>query len=131
MPYPVASSWCRTIGLILLLTGLGVCGCETIKQGLSDHLTHWNMLEQDALEDPIKAVGGDGIVFQAKEDERPLGRQELGSATPETLVAYYAPIFVQQRVKTDKLKYPYPAEYDCIGTAHLKRGKDGKLESYV
>src|SRR5271166_446080 len=131
MPYPVASSWCRTIGLILLLTGLGVCGCETIKQGLTDHLTHWNMLEQDALEDPIKAVGGDGMVFTPQQEGQPLSRKQLAAADPETLVSYYSPIFVQQRVDTQAQKYPYPPEYDMIGQAHLRREADGKLKSYV
>jgi hypothetical protein len=97
----------------------------------SDHLTHWDMLGQEALEDPIKAVGGDGIVFTPTQDSRPLSRKQLATADPETLVNYYAPIFVQQRVDTQAQKYPYPPEYDMIGEAHLRRGTDGKLKSYV
>ena len=61
----------RRGGLVLLVVGLSMCGCQAIKQGLTDHLTRWNMLEQDAVEDPIKAVGGDGIVFLPPGDELP------------------------------------------------------------
>jgi len=118
-------------GLLLLFCGFAACGCQTIKEKLSDNLTHWNMLGQEALEDPIKAVGGDGIVFAPSQDSRPLSRQQLAAASPETLVTYYAPIFVQQRVNTQAQKYPYPAEYDTIGQAHLRRESDGKLKSYV
>src|SRR5262249_36839130 len=47
------------------------------------------------------------------------------------LVAYYAPVFVQQRVNTAAQKYPYPAEYDHIGEARLKREGRGKLKAFV
>jgi len=116
---------------LLLLFGLALCGCQTIKQGLTDHLTHWNMLGQDALEDPIKAVGGDGIVFTPNQDSRPLNRKQLAAADPETLVNYYSPIFVQQRVDSNAQRFPYPPEYDMIGQAHLRREANGKLKSYV
>jgi hypothetical protein len=117
--------------LVLLLSGLVLCGCQAIKQSLSDRLTHWNMLGQDALEDPIQAVGGDGMVFTPGQDSRPLSRKQLASADPETLVNYYAPVFVQQRVDTKAQRYPYPPEYDMIGQAHLRKQADGKLQSYV
>jgi hypothetical protein len=115
----------------VLFTGLAVCGCQTFMKKFSDHLTHWDMLGQEALEDPIKAVGGDGIVFTPTEDSRSLNRKQLAIADPEALVNYYAPIFVQQRVDTRAQKYPYPPEYDMIGEAHLRRGTKGKLKSYV
>jgi hypothetical protein len=83
------------------------------------------------MEDPIKAVGGDAIVFAPSQDCRPLQRKQLAAADSETLVNYYAPIYVQQRVDTKAQKFPYPPEYDMIGEAHLRRGNDGKLESYV
>jgi hypothetical protein len=121
----------RVAGLLLLFAGLGVAGCQAIKQGLTDNLTHWTMLGQEALDDPIKAVGGDGIVFTPGQDARPLSRRQLAAADPETLVSYYAPILVQQRVNTQARKYPYPPEYDMIGEAHLRREADGKLKSYV
>ena len=117
--------------LLVLLSGLALCGCQTVKQGLTDHLTHWKMLEQDALEDPIKAVGGDGVVFTPTHDGRPLNRKQLAAADPETLVNYYSPIFVQQRVDPKTRKFPYPPEYDMIGQAHLRNDANGKLKSYV
>jgi hypothetical protein len=126
-----AKSWIRATGLVLLLTGIAVGGCQAIKQSLTDHLSHWDMLGQEALEDPIKAVGGDGIVFGPSQDGRPMTRKQLASADPETLTNYYAPIFLQQRIDTRAQKYPYPPEYDLIGEAHLRRDADGKLESYV
>jgi hypothetical protein len=47
------------------------------------------------------------------------------------LAAYYAPVFVQQRINTQAQRYPYPPEYDEIGTARLRRKEDGKLEAFV
>jgi hypothetical protein len=124
-------SWIRILGPSLLVCGLALWGCQTIKQGLSDHLSHWTMLGQEALEDPIKAVGGDGIVFSPGQDSRALSRKQLTAADPQTLVNYYAPIFVQQRVDTRAQKFPYPPEYDTIGQAHMRREANGKLKSYV
>jgi len=118
-------------GLLILICALALCGCAAIKKSLSDSLTHWTMLGQEALEDPIKAVGGDGIVFTPSQDVRPLNRTQLAAADPEMLVNYYSPIFVQQRVDTKAQKYPYPPEYDTIGEAHLRKEADGKLKSYV
>ena len=115
----------------LLLTAVSICGCTAIKKRFSDSLTHWAMLDQQALAEPIKAVGGDGIVFMPSQDMKPLGRSQLSHASPESLVSYYSPIFIQQRVDTRTLDYPYPQEYDTIGEAHLRKNKDGKLESYV
>src|SRR5262249_34931493 len=70
-------------------------------------------------------------VFAPCKDDRPLGKKQLLAASPQELVAYYSPIFVQQRVDTAAQRYPYPAEYDEIGEACLKRGPGGKLKAYV
>jgi hypothetical protein len=121
-------SWLLAVPLLL---GLAVCGCQAFLKHLSDRLTHWDMLGEEALEDPIQAVGGDGIVFVPRPDDRPLTRGQLAAAPPETLVNYYAPVFVQQRVNTRAQRYPYPPEYDLIGEAHLRREAGGKLTSYV
>jgi hypothetical protein len=121
----------RNLSRLLLLVGLALYGCQAIKQHLTDHLTHWNMLDQEALGDPIKAVGGDGIVFTPGQESRPLSRKQLAAADPEMLVTYYAPIFVQQRVDTRAQRFPYPPEYDQIGEAHLRLEAGGKLKSYV
>jgi len=119
----------RKLWLVPLGIGLIVCGCQAFMKGLSDRLTHWDMLGQDALADPIQAVGGQGTVFMPKDAAAPLSRQQLAAAAPETLVSYYSPIFVQQRTATER--FPYPPEYDQIGTAHLKQDGNGKLKSYV
>jgi hypothetical protein len=116
---------------VALVLGLAVLGCHTFMKGLGDHLAHWQMLGQEALEDPIQAVGGDGIVFVPGPDDKPLTRHQLAAASPEVLVKYYAPIFVQQRINTQAQRHPYPPEYDLIGTAHLRRDVHGKLKSYV
>jgi hypothetical protein len=128
---PAAISWIRALGFLILVSGLVVCGCQTIKESLSNRLTHWTMLGQEALDDPIKAVGGDGIVFASSPDSRPLSRKQLAAADPETLVSYYAPIIVQQRVDPKAQRFPYPPEYDMIGQAHLRKEANGKLKSYV
>jgi hypothetical protein len=102
-------------------------GCETI----SKRLTNWQMLGTEALDDPIKAVGGDGIVFVSSGDDRPRTREQLAKATPAELVEYYSPVLIQQRVDSKKQSYPYPQEVDQIGEARLKREADGKLTSVV
>jgi len=121
----------RGVGLfcLILLLGLGlaVMGCKAI----SNRLTHWKMLDQRALEDPIQAVGGDAFVFAPRLLDKPLTRQQLASASPQELVAYYAPVLVQQRIPSQALKYPYPPEYDRIGQAHLRYDDKGKLKAYV
>jgi hypothetical protein len=122
----------------LMGVGLMAFGCQAV----SDKLTHWKMLDQTALEDPIKAVGGDAFVFMPRGPHPPLpqlgggeggglNRQQLAAATPEVLANYYAPIFVQQRIDSQTLKYPYPPEYDMIGQARLRYDDQSKLKAYV
>jgi hypothetical protein len=97
----------------------------------SDRLTRWKMLDQQALADPIRAVGGDGIVFAPEGPNDPGTRAQLVAASPQQLVAHYAPIFVQERVNTRAGAHPYPPEYDLIGEARLRREPDGELKSIV
>jgi hypothetical protein len=104
-----------------------VQGC----QALSDRLTRWTMLGQDAVEDPVRAVGGDAIVFAPGQPDQPLGRGRLATAAPAELVAYYSPVFVQQRVDTAAQKHPYPPEYDLIGEAQLRRQPAGDTKAVV
>jgi hypothetical protein len=120
------SSWLFVL-LSLSCVGLVVVGCKAI----SNKLTHWHMLDQNALEDPIKAVGGDGFVFSPRLNETPMNRKQLAAASDDVLAAYYAPIFVQQRVNSQALKYPYPPEYDMIGQARMRYESNGKLKAYV
>lgn len=117
-------------GLIFGAPLLG-SGCQVIKNHVSEKLTNWRMLEGDALEDPIQAVGGDAIVFGPEDEIKLLTRSELAKAGPEVLVNYFTPVFIQQRINTRVLKYPYPQEYDQIGQAKLRRDQRGKLVSYV
>jgi hypothetical protein len=100
-------------------------------QALSNRLTRWTMLGQEALESPIQAVGGDGIVFAPKEDDQAWDRPRLAKASPQELVAYYAPVFIQQRIDSKALRHPYPPEFDEIGEARLRRETGGKLKAFV
>ena len=100
-------------------------GCKL----LSDRLTRWNMLDQQALEDPIKAVGGDAIVFAPKGDD-PSAKAPPAGASAQELVAFYSPVFIQQRVNTAAQPHPYPPEYDQIGEARLRHEK-GELKAFV
>ncbi len=113
--------------LFILLAWPLFQGCKMISDGLS----RWDMLGQEALEDPVKAVGGDAVVFTPAGDAAPLSGDRLATATPQELVANYAPIFVQQRVDTRAQAYPYPPEYDQIGEARMRLDGKGKLKAFV
>jgi hypothetical protein len=113
--------------LILALTWLLSEGC----QYLSNRLTHWNMLGQEALQDPVQAVGGHAILFAPGPDKPLLNREQLVAAAPADLVAYYAPLIVQQRVDTAAQPHPYPAEYDLVGEARLKREGKGSFKGFI
>jgi hypothetical protein len=118
----------RWAWLLLLPVGLGgvVGGCQM----LSNRLSKWKMLNDNAIENPLQAVGGDAIVFALAGREADWDRGQLAQATPQELVVYYAPVFLQQRVNTQALKHPYPPEYDQIGTARL-RPDGAELKAYV
>src|SRR5437764_13534772 len=77
-------------------------------QAMSDRLTRWTMLGQAALEDPIQSVGGEGIIFAPVRKDRGRDKEWLASAPAGQLVAYYAPIFVQQRTNSAASAHPYP-----------------------
>jgi hypothetical protein len=103
------------------------CGCKA----LSDRLSRWHMLGQESLEDPIQAVGGNGVVFRPDTADHVLSVQQLACASSQELVAYYAPIVVQQRVDSTAKKHPYPPEYDQIGEARLRPEGACKYKAYV
>ena len=69
----------------------GSFGFQIGGQAISHQLTDWKMLGQEAMDDPIHAVGGDGIVFTPPGEDRPLGRDQLAKMASADLVAYYAP----------------------------------------
>jgi hypothetical protein len=127
MRSPRRRLWCCAALLIAASVWPLSQGCQT----LSDRMTRWTMLGQDALEDPVRAVGGDAIVFTPGQQDQPLGRQRLAAAAPAELVAYYAPIFVQQRIDTAAQRHPYPPEYDLIGEAQLRRESGGTVKAAV
>ena len=112
---------------------LSVAACPLVEgcQLLSDRMTRWTMLGQESLEDPVRAVGGDAVVFTPKQPDQPLDRSRLAVAAPAALVAYYAPVFVQQRVDTKTQAHPYPPEYDLIGEAQLRRQPNGDTKALV
>jgi hypothetical protein len=117
---------CVAAVIVFAGAALGGIGCELI----SNRLSKWKMLDQKTMEDPIRAVGGDAIVFSPSE-EKSVRADKLASATPAELVTFYAPILVQQRVNTTAQRRPYPPEYDLIGSAQLKRDAKGALKSTV
>jgi hypothetical protein len=102
-------------------------GCQAI----SNRLTKWKMLGDEALADPLQAVGGDGVVFAPRAQAADLDRRTLARTAIQDLAAYYAPIFVQQRIDTRAQRYAYPPEYDEIGTAQLRSESDGKITGFV
>jgi hypothetical protein len=116
---------------VLVLTPLGAWlllgGCQAI----SNRLTKWKMLDSQAVEDPLKAVGGDGIVFAPVKEDSAMSRRQLLGASAKELSDYYAPIFVQQRINTQAQRHPYPPEYDEISEARLRREGPGKLKAFV
>jgi hypothetical protein len=112
--------------VLSLALGGALAGC----QALSDRLTRWKMLGQEALDDPVQAVGGSAFVFTPPEGP-PRPRGSLATATPPELVAYYAPVFIQQKATPGEQRYPYPPEYDQIGEAKLRPEADGKLQGFV
>ena len=101
-----------------LLLAILLCGCKALTETFSQRLTHWKMLGDDALQDPVKAVGGDALVFVPRDPDRPLNRQQLKAATPETLVSYYSPVFVQQRIDTRAQRVSLPSR-----VRHDRRGQ--------
>jgi len=114
-------------GTVLVLGILGAAGCEA----MSNRLSKWSMLGAEAPENPIQAVGGDGVVFSPKGDDAPRDRRHLPAVGPQELVAYYAPVFVQQRVNTAAQPHPYPPEYDEIGEARIRHEKGTELKAFV
>ncbi len=119
----------RTLLAVVLVIVVGAVleGCQAI----SDRLSRWNMLEQEALEDPVRAVGGSAFVFAPPHSDEGQDARNLPGAAPGDLVAYYAPVFIQQRVDPAAQRFPYPPEYDQIGEARLQREADGKLKAVV
>ena len=105
---------------VFLVTGILV-GCEAI----SNRLTKWQMLDQKAVESPLQAVGGNGMICAPQEVTRDTRTNCEGR--PPRMVDYYAPVFVQQRLNAEQQRYPYPPEFDYIGEAGLRRSQTANL----
>jgi hypothetical protein len=119
---------CWWLVLVLpVIVGVSLAGCQL----LSDRMSKWKMLDQQALEDPVKAVGGNATVFVPNGDDHSRSRHHLAAASPQELVAYYSPVFIQQRVDSAAQRHPYPPEYDEIGQAQVRREGKGELKSFV
>jgi hypothetical protein len=116
----------RFIVVSVLAVGVASAGCELI----SNQLTRWKMLDQAALEDPVRAVGGDAVVFTPGV-QAPKSRDELARSSPSELVSYFAPVVIQQRINTRAQAHPYPPEFDLIGTARLRLEGDGEFKAFV
>ncbi len=115
---------------VVVLLALVVCGCQKFLRHLSNNLTHWNMLGNEAMEDPLKAVGGVGFVYLPMKISQGWSHDKLKKASVQELVEYYSPIVVQQRPNGTEKTHSYPPEYDEIGQAFLK--PDGqKFKAYV
>src|SRR5262249_30145456 len=91
-----------------LLLVAALAGCHAFLERLSP----WKVLAQGALGDPVQAVGGAAFVFAPPHDDPPLTRANLAKASPQELVAYYSPVFIQQKAIPGEQRYPYPPEYD-------------------
>jgi hypothetical protein len=127
MPGSIVRRWYWPVLALPAAAWLVVSGCQLV----SDRLSRWNMLGQEALEDPVRAVGGRAAVFSPAGEDRAWDARRLAASSPQDLVAYYAPVFVQQRVDTAARAHPYPPEYDEIGEARLRPGPDGKFKAIV
>ncbi len=117
----------KTATILVALAVASTSGCQL----LSDRLTKWHMLGAEALEDPIKAVGGQAVVFSPRGEDKARSRQQLASADPQALVAYYAPVIIQQRTNAAAQAHPYPPEFDEVGEARMKRDQANALKAYV
>jgi hypothetical protein len=125
-PRPAARS--VRLSLAALAAVLAICvGCEIV----SNQLSKWKMLDQSALENPIQAVGGRAIVFAPTGEENHLSRERLARAAPQELIAYYAPVLIQQSTNAEAQRHPYPPEYDLIGTAQLAHDAKGELKARI
>ena len=106
--------------------------CSSGCQLLSDRLTNWHMLGAEALEDPIQAVGGEGVVFAPPGQDTARSRKQLASADPQALVGYYAPVFVQQRSQHARPR-PTPTRPSTTRSARPACGatRGRKLKAFV
>jgi len=86
----------------------------------------WPMLKQTALSDPLGAVEGTGQVFTSA-TSRTISSPDIAQASDSELLAFYAPIIVQQYKPASEKGYEYEHEVDLFGSPFLERLPNGKL----
>jgi len=90
----------------------------------------WPMLERSALQDPLSAIDGSGQIFTST-SSRTIGRGDVEVATPNELLAFYAPVYVQQYKSASEAGYSYEHKVDLFGTPYLERLPNGRLQTRV
>ncbi|VAX42402.1 hypothetical protein MNBD_PLANCTO02-2144 [hydrothermal vent metagenome] len=79
----------------------------------------WTMLDATAVHNPIQALGGSGKVYIPNRQRPALSGEQITSATPQQLAAFYSPIIVQQFKEVSDKGYRYPHDSDLIGEPFL------------
>jgi len=90
----------------------------------------WPMLDRTALKDPVAAVDGNGQVFESTAS-REISGGDVSQATDSELLAFYAPVYVQQYKSASEKGYAYEHEVDLFGTPFLERLPNGKLQTRI
>ena len=85
----------------------------------------WAMLGATSVDAPLKAVGGNGMVFTLDQQRPNLSGDQIASASLKQLAAFYAPIIVQQFKEMSEEGYAYPHDSDLIGRPYLTPTKNG------
>ncbi len=91
----------------------------------------WKMLDRSALYHPIGAIGGNGRMFTLAHKRPRLDRGQLDHATPEQLLAFYSPVYVQQYAETSPHGYAYPHDSDLFGRPYLAHDEHGSLKTQI
>jgi len=89
------------------------------------------MLDRSALVDPIGALGGSGEIYTAAETRPQLSGDRLMQATPDELLAFYAPIYVQQYAEVSSEGFHYEHDSDLFGQPFLVGNSRGGMETKI
>ena len=102
-----------------------LCSCSLMVSGCA-----WPMLQQSALSDPLGAVEGKGRIFTSTAS-REISSDDVAQATDSELLAFYAPVIVQQYRSASEKGYAYEHEVDLFGSPFLERLPNGKLQTRI
>lgn len=102
-----------------------LCYCSLMISGCA-----WPMLKQSALNDPLSAVDGTGQIFTSLAS-RNISGGDVAQATDSELLAFYAPVIVQQYKPASEKGYAYEHEVDLFGSPFLERLPNGKLQTRI